>query len=1144
MAERQISVRLAVEGAEQARAQLEAVKAAAREAGEGSAPSATSIRQWESLNRSLDGNYRAAERYSAQMERVRAAEAAGLGTAERHAQLREQAALAYARATDSANTATASMVAANDNAARSSGRLGAALGGAGYQIQDFATQVAMGQNALLAFGVQFAQFAGMFGAAGAIAGAVVTVGLIAVQLLSTRDATAALNDAIKAQDEIYRATTEAGERYRAGLQAEAETLLNLRSAYASYSEARRRVEELRLGDREAELRQAGTGLRDRVLDALPGVPQNLIDMAAARSTRGQGIGGVAEIPDQLRQAITGLMEFRAAAEPSTEALSRLVMQLQDAAAVAGDGPRGLAAQLLASSERLRGLLPDVERWEQSSRQNAAQQEALRLAVDGATGALTSAGNAARNLAERMLQLREIAAANPTLGIQQEAVALQQRLDALRRGGLEAEAAEARAQENNRRVTEAMNKAYEDQLKRLLELNRSRQDAEAGARAAAAQAGQEVMRRNEIADALDRERKALEEVARAARNLGEAYGAVRTSASGLLVLGAADERAITEIQRSLRGSALDAQVQRQAQHQSERERTRLEGDWSRTTDSIVTYAADRFADLWSDTGRGFAGMMQSMLTLARQTFARIAAEAIIRPIVQPIVAGVMGTGGPGGAGLLGGMTQLLGLSGVGSQIGSALGLGGVGAGITGLLSAPLFGQAALASATSSALGAMGGAYGPATAAQLGLGGVTVGSALGALGLGFGAGTLLNSLVGGNQTGGMIGSGGGALAGAVIGSIIPGIGTVLGGLIGGAGGGLLGGMFGGGGKSNREGNATFDFATGEISIGGQSGGKFSQANRDAAAAAAQQVRDLVAGIATAIGGSIASGSFTVGVGDRDGIYGRIAGAELRRYGRDEAGMQALVGDLLRGLVPGITGGLAAELRTALGTSSASTPQAILDVAGWLGSVYRPLTEIQEPLDAFTAQLQALNKTYDDAIARARELGLSEQALNEGRVHAIADLERQRRDAVAPQVTGVVASLADYARGLRVANDNPLNPTARLGLASSQFDADLASALGGDFRAVGRIQGSADALLSLSRDVYGSGGGFAAAFDRVLAGIGSVTDLGDDRLTASALAAETRSQTETLVDALARLQAEVTALRREVQQAGANPLAARAA
>ncbi len=535
---------------------------------------------------------------------------------------------------------------------------------------------------------------------------------------------------------------------------------------------------------------------------------------------------------------------------------------------------------------------------------------------------------------------------------------------------------------------------------------------------------------------------------------------------------------------------------------------------------------------------FGSLAKSVLVSAATDLAKLGlvnplANAVFG-VTRPTLAGAASALGAGGQGDVGGL----------SSLGSVLGLGGISTSISGLLGAPLFGQAALSSATSSALGAMGGAYGPATAAQLGLGGVTVGSALGAVGLGFGAGTLLNTLVGGKQTGGMIGSGGGALAGAVIGSIIPGIGTVLGGLIGGAGGGLLGGMFGGGGRSNREGSASFDFASGDISIGGQTGRKFSQTNRDAAAAAAQQVRDLVAGIATAIGGSITSGSFTVGVGDRDGLSGRIAGAEARRYGRDEAGLQALVGDLVRGLAPGITGGLAAELRTALGSAGATTPQGILDIAGWLGSVYRPLTEIQEPLDAFAAQLQALNKTYDDATARTRELGLSEQALNEGRIRAIADLERQRREAVAPQVTGVVASLADYASGLRVANDNPLTPTARLSLASSQFDTDLAAALGGDFRAVSRIQGSADTLLSLSRDIHGSGQGFAATFDRVLAGIGGIADLGDDRLTASALAAETRSQTETLVDALARLQAEVTALRREVQQAGANPLTARAA
>ena len=63
-------------------------------------------------------------------------------------------------------------------------------------------------------------------------------------------------------------------------------------------------------------------------------------------------------------------------------------------------------------------------------------------------------------------------------------------------------------------------------------------------------------------------------------------------------------------------------------------------------------------------------------------------------------------------------------------------------------------------------------------------------------------------------------------------------------------------------------------------------------------------------------------------------------------------------------------------------------------------------------------------------------------------------------------------------------------------------------------------------------------------MLAGIGSIAEMGDERLTASVLAAETRSQTETLVEALARLQAEVAALRREVQQGSANPLLARSA
>lgn len=66
---------------------------------------------------------------------------------------------------------------------QSTSRLGQVVGQAGFQIQDFAGQVAAGQNALVAFGQQGSQLLGVFGTGGAIAGAVLTVGVLAAQLV-------------------------------------------------------------------------------------------------------------------------------------------------------------------------------------------------------------------------------------------------------------------------------------------------------------------------------------------------------------------------------------------------------------------------------------------------------------------------------------------------------------------------------------------------------------------------------------------------------------------------------------------------------------------------------------------------------------------------------------------------------------------------------------------------------------------------------------------------------------------------------------------------------------------------------------------------------------------------------------------------
>lgn len=58
-----------------------------------------------------------------------------------------------------------------------------AVGSAGFQIQDFAVQVQGGTSALTALSQQGSQFLGVFGTGGAIAGAVLTVGILAAQLL-------------------------------------------------------------------------------------------------------------------------------------------------------------------------------------------------------------------------------------------------------------------------------------------------------------------------------------------------------------------------------------------------------------------------------------------------------------------------------------------------------------------------------------------------------------------------------------------------------------------------------------------------------------------------------------------------------------------------------------------------------------------------------------------------------------------------------------------------------------------------------------------------------------------------------------------------------------------------------------------------
>lgn len=72
---------------------------------------------------------------------------------------------------------------------KAASRFGLIMQQSGYQVQDFAVQVAGGQSALVAFSQQGSQLLGIFGAAGAIAGAVLSVGVLGVRMLGLGDAT-------------------------------------------------------------------------------------------------------------------------------------------------------------------------------------------------------------------------------------------------------------------------------------------------------------------------------------------------------------------------------------------------------------------------------------------------------------------------------------------------------------------------------------------------------------------------------------------------------------------------------------------------------------------------------------------------------------------------------------------------------------------------------------------------------------------------------------------------------------------------------------------------------------------------------------------------------------------------------------------
>jgi soluble lytic murein transglycosylase-like protein len=484
-------------------------------------------------------------------------------------------------------------------------------------------------------------------------------------------------------------------------------------------------------------------------------------------------------------------------------------------------------------------------------------------------------------------------------------------------------------------------------------------------------------------------------------------------------------------------------------------------------------------------------------------------------------------------------------------------------------------------------------------------------------------------------------------------------------------IIGSLLPGEKPSNMEGNATIDLNDHRLQVGGQTGKKFSQGNRNAATSMVGNVVDLLDQIATNVGATGMTGSIRVGVGNRDGIYGAYDKTNFfRGYARDEEGSKNLLKDLIEQVVKNGLIGVREATQTALngvkfdnlenalaqitavseatnnGKSSASQDIAsrrlnfAADFEGsinqlkWVRDVYDYLKDggINDERSSYLKQLKDIGKQWQELITHAESLGLATEFLTEawaqataeataqrnvtldnitgniqGRrlkldndplnneknkqaeilsydlqarqeiinykkqmldvnataaetasnlvlleqvqgderlaivkkyADAIADAEKKQKDQQLVTATNWANNLTTFTTTLRLGDSSPLSAQSKLALADETFSTIIEKAKTGDWASMQKVAGAAGDVLSTSRIVNGSGAGYVADFEKVLAALDSMAAMTSDQLTASIYTETVKDQTTILKEALMALKDEVTKVRTELQQGSATP------
>lgn len=151
-----------------------------------------------------------------------------------------------------------------------------------------------------------------------------------------------------------------------------------------------------------------------------------------------------------------------------------------------------------------------------------------------------------------------------------------------------------------------------------------------------------------------------------------------------------------------------------------------------------------------------------------------------------------------------------------------------------------------------------------------------------------------------------------------------------------------------------------------------------------------------------------------------------------------------------------------------------------------------------------------------------------------------QRAQIDAGASSALGVITSLRDYTTSLTTGEASAGTAMDRYGAASRQFDAIFGAAAAGDANSIAGLQGAAETYRTNAREIFGGGQGYVDALRLIGERLDGIGGMGAQQLTQSFITENARTNTDRVVDALAKLEVENARLRADINMLMMRPAA----